>query len=268
MFKTAQVVMDRAPGLRRTMNRVFYDYLAKLDAKQGEIILMNYGYASDDSPIPLEAADEEHRLCLQLYHRVAGAVELHGKDVLEVGSGRGGGASYVKRALGPRVMTGVDYSGEAVAFCQTHHVVDGLHYVHGDAEQLPFDDASFDAVINVESSHCYGSMAKFVGQVYRVLRPGGMFSWADLRKQHELDGVRADIQAAGFEIVRDESIRDNVLASMAQQSERYQALIRRKVPRIAHPLFSHFAGVEGTAVHGWLKSGEFAYQHMVMRKPD
>jgi ubiquinone/menaquinone biosynthesis C-methylase UbiE len=268
MFRTGQVLMAISPGLRRTLHRVFYNYLARLDAKQGEIILMNYGYTNGDKPIQLEAGDEENRLCLQLYHRVAGALDLTGKEVLEVGSGRGGGASYVKRYLGPRTVTGADYAAESVAFCNRHHVVDGLRYVHGDAENLPFEDSSFDAVINVESSHCYGSMAKFVGQVFRVLRSGGMFSWADMRKPHELDGVRADMRAAGFEIVRDESIRANVLASMAVQSERYQALIQRKVPRIAHPLFTHFAGVEGTSMHGWLTNGDLEYQHMVLRKPE
>ena len=35
----------------------------------------------------------------QLYHYVAAAVELDGKKVLEVGSVRGGGASYVARVL-------------------------------------------------------------------------------------------------------------------------------------------------------------------------
>ena len=35
----------------------------------------------------------------QLYHYVAAAVDLDGEKVLEVGSGRGGGASYVARLL-------------------------------------------------------------------------------------------------------------------------------------------------------------------------
>ena len=35
----------------------------------------------------------------QLYHYVAAAVDLDGKKVLEVGSGRGGGANYVTRVL-------------------------------------------------------------------------------------------------------------------------------------------------------------------------
>jgi SAM-dependent methyltransferase len=52
--------------------------------------------------------------------------------------------------------------------------------VQGDAEALPFDDGSFDAVINVESSHNYPDLAKFLSEVARVLRPGGHFSHVDV----------------------------------------------------------------------------------------
>ena len=38
------------------------------------------------------------------------------------------------------------------------------------AEDLPFDDESFDLVYNVESSYYYGDMGAFIEQVHRVLR--------------------------------------------------------------------------------------------------
>jgi hypothetical protein len=42
-------------------------------------------------------------------------------------------------------------------------------------------DVVFNPVINIESAHCYWSMDTFLPQVGRVLRPGGGFSFADLR---------------------------------------------------------------------------------------
>jgi SAM-dependent methyltransferase len=196
MLKAADVAMNCIPTLRRGFNRVFYNYLSRLD-RGGNVILMNYGYEDLDpqaAVIPMEAQDEPDRLCLQLYHRVAGSLDLQGKDVLEVGSGRGGGASYVKRALGPASVTGVDYSIEAVRFCQEHHKLDGLRYVHGDAEDLPCEEGSFDAVYNIESSHCYGNLRTFLGEVHRVLRPGGQCSWADFRTPVEMEGQYCSAQ--------------------------------------------------------------------------
>jgi ubiquinone/menaquinone biosynthesis C-methylase UbiE len=46
--------------------------------------------------------------------------------------------------------------------------------VQGDAQNLPFPDQSFDAVINVEASHIYPEFERFVGEVARVLPPEGI----------------------------------------------------------------------------------------------
>lgn len=268
MLHAALGIVNRSPVLRRTMNRVFYQYLAGLDT-DGDVTLMNYGYidqSPDAAEILMSAEDEENRLCLQLYHRVAGALDLQDCDVLEVGSGRGGGAAYVKRTFSARSMTGVDYSERAVAFCQQAHRESGVTYLHGDAESLPFEASQFDAVINVESSHCYGIMARFLAEVHRVLRPGGQFSWTDFRALDEIAKLDEDIRSAGFEIVQDTRITPNVLAAMHQQEERYRALIDRKVPPMMRWLFVNFAGVEGSSMLRRLQSGELVYLHKVMRK--
>ena len=139
---------------------------------------MNYGFAPlEPGPaLPLAASDEPDRHCIQLYQHVVGAVAVQDLDVLEVGSGRGGGAFYVSRYLRPRSVTGLDLSPEAVDLCNRHRKAPGLVFTRGDAQAMPFPDDSFDAVVNVESSHCYPSMDAFLAEVDRVLRPGGSSS--------------------------------------------------------------------------------------------
>lgn len=51
--------------------------------------------------LPLDAADERNRYCIQLYHRTAAQADLSGRRVLEVGCGNGGGASYLTRTMRP-----------------------------------------------------------------------------------------------------------------------------------------------------------------------
>jgi ubiquinone/menaquinone biosynthesis C-methylase UbiE len=58
---------------------------------------------------------------------------------------------------------------------------DEIEFIQGSAERLPFGDEDFDVVINIESSHTYGSVARFLSEVERVLRPGGYLLLADLR---------------------------------------------------------------------------------------
>jgi ubiquinone/menaquinone biosynthesis C-methylase UbiE len=54
-----------------------------------------------------------------------------------------------------------------------------LSFIKGDAEALAFDAGSFGAVINIESSHCYGSMETFLANAKRVLCQKGYFLYAD-----------------------------------------------------------------------------------------
>ena len=101
-----------------------------------------------------------------------------------------------RRYLEPARMFGVDLSQNAVEFCRTVHSVLNLEFRQGDAEHLPFEDASFDAVLNVESSHCYPSLPDFFTEVRRVLKNNGCFLYADLHDASTANGVELSAQRA------------------------------------------------------------------------
>jgi SAM-dependent methyltransferase len=167
-------------AVRRFVWRACYEALAKRVPTR-DWAFMNYGYAPttvNASTPPLKSSDERDRLCIQLYLHAIDNFDLRDRDVLEVGSGRGGGASYISRYLQPRSMTGMDFSQQAVDLCNRYRLTPGLAFVCGDAQSLPFPASSFDAVVNIESSHCYESMDAFLSEVRRVLRPGGRFFFA------------------------------------------------------------------------------------------
>ena len=106
---------------------------------------MNYGYAAAPADVgmsPLRSCDERDRLCIQLYLHAIDHSDLRDRDVLEVGSGRGGGASYISRYLQPRSMTGMDFSQQAVDLCNRHRLAPGLAFVCGDAQSMPFPASS------------------------------------------------------------------------------------------------------------------------------
>jgi SAM-dependent methyltransferase len=253
-------ITNLSPSLRRWLWRRCYQYLAGYGLESWTF--MNYGFERTgplEKWLELDAPDEPDRYCIQLYHRVATAVDLKGLEVLEVGSGRGGGASWVCRYLEPRSVTGVDFSPKAVDFCRQTHHVDGLSFVAGDAESLPFEDASFDAVINVESSHCYGSMVAFLRHVKRVLRPGGPFLYADLRPPEEADVLYQQLAESGLTILDAEDITANVVRAMKLDSDRRVALIESHLPRWFRGPFKEFAGVQGVGANELLCSGELVY---------
>ena len=60
-------------------------------------------------------------------------------------------------------MVGLDLSQNAVDRANsTLSRRDTLSFVHGDAENLPFEEGEFDVVINVESSHSYPNLKRFI----------------------------------------------------------------------------------------------------------
>jgi SAM-dependent methyltransferase len=222
---------------------------------------MNYGYAPlEPAPaLQLEAPDEPDRLCIQLYQHALGAVVLREKDVLEVGSGRGGGASYVSRYLRPLSVTGLDFSQQAVDLCNRHRKAPGLAFTCGDAQAMPFPDSSFDAVLNIESSHCYPSMGKFLAEVHRVLRLGGSFLFADLRSCDGLGTLHRQFEASPLTLEREDDITANVLTALRVDNDRKLQLIQNLIPWPFRRPFRAFAGIEGTTNYVGFENGKLRY---------
>lgn len=142
---------------------------------------------------------------------------LDGKDILEVGCGRGGGAAVVHAFCKPSSYTGIDLSPEGVAQSQRlfKNRINVLFQV-GNSMDLPstFNTGSFDVVLNVESSHCYPSFLTFAQGVHYSLRKGGQFLYADIIPAREWDNIRDNLRKAGLKIVKDHNITPNVLQSM------------------------------------------------------
>ena len=228
LHKFFDLICSISPRLKRSVWRILYQYVTGLD-KEAQVIFMNYGYNSKSEKIKLRKIDEKHHYCIQLYHHVAGAINLKGKDMLEVGCGRGGGSSYIMHYFKPKSMTGVDFSKKAIEFCKSYYSIKGLSFFVGDAESLPFEDNKFDVVVNIESSHCYGSMERFLREVFRVIRLNGYFLLADFRKKDEMDTLRNCILHSGFELIKEEKITQNVLKSLDFDNKRLLKLIQ-KVP--------------------------------------
>jgi SAM-dependent methyltransferase len=257
-----------SPRLKGWLWRFWYDLLAGR-YPQADWTFMNYGYAAADpaEELPLAKADEANRYPIQLYQHLLHTLDLRGARVLEVGCGRGGGCSYMARYRQPASVLGIDISARAVAFCNRVHSVPGLAFQQGDAEALPCPAGAFDVVANVESSHCYGSIPTFLGEVFRVLQPGGYFLWADLRAAERLGETRRQFEEAGF-LRRGESlITPNVLRALDLISDRKREMIQRLVPPLLVPCMEDFAGVSGTRVYESLRAGVVQYASVVLQKP-
>src|SRR6185312_5324631 len=152
------------------------------------------------------------------------------------------------------------------------HQVEGLAFVQGDAEQLPFADGAFDAVINIEASHCYPHFSRFLDEVARVLRPGGHFLYADFRFNEDDAGSgfaawERALSAVPLTMTSSRAINAEVRRGMELNAANSQRLIERHLPRCLHGLGRDFAGVPGSRVYNALVREEFSYRSYCLAKP-
>ena len=259
------------PRLGKIFWHVFYDFIGtRLSQGLDEFDFLNYGYATLDSQeekLELEEQDETYRLNIQLYHHVATAATICDRDVLEVGCGHGGGASYTMRYLQPKKMVGIDLSVKNIEICNKRHTIEGLTFQKGDAEDLPFDDHSFDVVLNVESSHAYSSMEKFLSEVRRVLRPGGHFLFADLRRRNTIPTLQKQLLESGMDLLKEEEITSNVLKARDLFTQQAADMIRNRMTLFGSFTLS-FLGTKGSKIYQCLQDGRFKYLAFALKKPE
>lgn len=260
-------------GPKRFVVRRLYSYLARAYPVP-DWTTMNYGYApaANAEEAPGVAAFQE-RYSLNLYWRVATAgahgADWTGLDVLEIGSGRGGGAAYLSRQLRPKRYLGLDFAPEAVALAaKTHAGVDRLAFDVGDAENLPLPDAAFDLAINIESAHCYASVPRFLRETARVLRPGGALLFAAFAAAGEArERLEAQLRASPFVVSKLDDITARVAAALDADEKRKQAFVDAHVKG----WFKSFAvgayALEGSPMRQALKSGATRYLAAVLTKP-
>ncbi len=260
MFAKLFLELTEYAFFRRMVWKPIYELLARV-LPLSEWQFMNYGYEPnpEEAPLELKAEDEFQRYPLQLYHYLATRTELSGKNMLEVGSGRGGGANYIARYLNPERIVGMDLADNAVKFAQKNFQQPNLAYRQGNAEALPFEDSSFDVVLNVESSHAYGSVPNFLKEVHRVLRPGGVFLITDMRGEPGLKLLQQQLSDSGMRLEEETDITRNVVEAIEKEEPAKKERIRRLVPKWLVGPFEEFAGVKNSAIHRDLNSRDLIY---------
>jgi cyclopropane fatty-acyl-phospholipid synthase-like methyltransferase len=193
---------------------------------------INFGYWRD---IPLDGAITlEQRVASQqaMYDLVADTLQIGAGDrVLEVGCGRGIGASSLLRR-GPARVCGIDLMPEQVARAREANRDPRLTFEQGSAAAIPFHDGSFNRLLSVEAAQHFEDIPGFARESYRVLEPAGRFALATffaadehaapelarllesfatgLDLAHSIASVQDALGAAGFTGVAAASIGEHV----------------------------------------------------------
>jgi arsenite methyltransferase len=150
--------------------------------------------------------------------------------VLDVGCGNGWATRLLAEQASAGRVVGIDISDEMIALARDSSArIENVEFRVASAERLPFDDESFTHAFSMESIYYYEDMAAALGEIRRVLEPGGLFvavidlyqenepshQWiAQLKVPVHLLGIaqyRALFETAGFVDVRDERLYNPAL---------------------------------------------------------
>ena len=117
-----------------------------------------------------------------------------GSRVLDVATGKGNLA--IPLARGGAQVTGLDIAPNLLVQARERAAAEGLEitYDEGDAESLPYADASFDVVVSMFGAKFAPRPALVASELARVLKPGGLLAIGELESCKLL---RADVQGGG-----------------------------------------------------------------------
>ena len=100
---------------------------------------------------------------------------LKGLRVLDAGSGNGGvGIAFAKRGA---IVEGVDIEEELVAIAEAEVAASGstAHFAYYEGKTMLFPDETFDAVVSVSVLEHVDDPLRYLSEILRVLKRGGIF---------------------------------------------------------------------------------------------
>ena len=194
----------------------------------------------------------------QWTNRVADAASIQaGQHVLDVACGTG----VLTRTISQRVgeagsVAGLDVNKGMLAVARKKSPE--IEWKHGQAESLPFDDNSFDAVVSQFALMFFENRAKAIAEIIRVLRPGGKLAIAVWDSLDNTPGYAAavnllqrlfgDEAANGIRAPYNLGDVDNLRALFQQPS-------LKDVQIDTQPGFARFPSIESwmfTDIKGWV----------------
>lgn len=141
-------------------------------------------------------------------------------NLLDIGCGRGGGASVYEKYFNFDHVVGMDLNPNQIDFCNRVH--SNIQFDQGSAMELPYDQNSFDIITNVESAGYYVDYESFLRGLNKILKVNGLFLCADTGDQNRVDYIKEIYPHYGFEVRKHIDITKNV--SVACAIEKYRMM--------------------------------------------
>jgi ubiquinone/menaquinone biosynthesis C-methylase UbiE len=210
--------------------------------------------------------------------------------VLDVCSGMGGPARYLALRIGCRV-TGLDFTESRHRSAQRLTALVGLEHLvsfrHGNALDMPFEDASFDAVIGQEAWCHVPDKPRLIAECVRVVKPGGVIAFTDIlaraglgedemgRLREEmtfpsletLEGYAALLERNGCSVALRDDLSDEWARILVQRLAMYRGLREETIAKFGAAHFERWDATYAFFV-GLYGAGKLGGGRFVARRPE
>jgi len=106
--------------------------------------------------------------------------------LLEIGPGPGYVGLEVLKKAPLANLTGIEISESMIKTAKLnakeYHLENKVEYIKGNCDSLPFEENTIDGVFSNGSLHEWENPLKAINEIYRVLKPGGVFCITDMRR--------------------------------------------------------------------------------------
>jgi sarcosine/dimethylglycine N-methyltransferase len=257
----------------------FYDF-HPINARQILDAVAARGIAPDAiTEAVLQQHDQDHYGGTAATDRLIAEAVVRAEDVvLDVCSGMGGPARYLAWKTGCRV-TGLDLTASrvqgATELTRLAGLSNSVRFVHGNALDMPFRDASFTLTIAQESFAHIPAKPRLLAECARVLQPGGRLVFSDIVHRgnlsvHDaqrlsegmtfseietLDGYAEQLSLRGMAVVRVFDLTAEWTRILVERHAMYRSLESQTVARLGREHFErydrayeHFVGLYESGV--------------------
>jgi ubiquinone/menaquinone biosynthesis C-methylase UbiE len=150
---------------------------------------LTHGRIFDDEPFA-ERYAERHQKMVERFGREYAEKLLsrgfHGGRIIDVGCGFGGMNIVLAHRFIDSEIVGIDLSDPLLRLAnRSAHAADlgdRVRFEKADVHQIPYDDNSFDVVINTNMVHLVDDSVQMLNEIERILAPDGCLFIADIRR--------------------------------------------------------------------------------------
>jgi ubiquinone/menaquinone biosynthesis C-methylase UbiE len=150
---------------------------------------MNHERVFSDEGDAARYAQRHQKMAENLGREIARKLHARGFQggrVIDVGCGSGATAVILAQEFPESEIVGIDLSEPllrlATQAAQATGLVERVRFETGDAERIPFEADSFDAVLNLNMVHVVEHPIRMLDEIERILAPDGSLFIVDLRR--------------------------------------------------------------------------------------